>query len=202
MRLPACIPAAPLRLVGAAATEARVRAALPEAGLMHFAAHAVVDGARPLDAYVQLAHADGAGQDGHDDGRLAAWEVLSELTIDAELVTLSACRTARGRTLGGDGVLGLSQAFQLAGAEAVLATLWDVPDRPTAELIEVFYQVLADGHDAASALRAAQLDMLARQRARADAGIWSRLGRFLRGDRRGDAGPYEWAAFKLDGRTG
>nr|WP_277347450.1 CHAT domain-containing tetratricopeptide repeat protein [Wenzhouxiangella sp. XN79A] len=185
-----------LRLVGAAATESRVRAALPEAGLVHFAAHAVVDGARPLDAYVQLAHADGD----RDDGRLAAWEVLSQLELDAELVTLSACRTARGRTLGGDGVLGLSQAFQLAGANAVLATLWDVPDEPTAALMAAFYRALAGGADAADALQAAQRAMLTRQRARERG--WRRLLRALGGERADGGGPFDWAAFKLDGWPG
>ena len=174
----------------------RVRAAVPGAGLLHFAAHAVVDGARPLDAYLQLADAPNAD----DDGRLAAWEVLSQLRLNADLVTLSACRTARGRTLGGDGVLGLSQAFQVAGARAVLATLWDVPDSATGELMESFYGALAGGHDAASALRAAQLDSLARQRAQDQAGAWRRLGRWLRRESRPDGSPFEWAAFKLDGR--
>jgi len=189
-------PERTLRLIGAAATETRVRQALPAAGMLHLAAHAVVDGARPLDAYVQLAPDGQAG----DDGRLAAWEVLSELQFDAELVTLSACSTARGRTLGGDGVLGLSQAFQLAGARAVLATLWDVPDRPTAELMTVFYRGLAEGRDPASALRTAQIDSLARVQDHRHPGFWRRIGQWLRGESGGQVSPFEWAAFKLEGR--
>ena len=190
-------PGRTLRLVGPEATELNVRAALSGTGLLHVAAHAVVDGARPLDAYVQLA----SSPDESEDGRLTAWEVLSQLRLDAELVTLSACRTARGRTLGGDGVLGLSQAFQLAGAKAVLASLWDVPDQVTSELMASFYQTLANGEDAASALRAAQIEVLARQRARGGDGVLSRMGRWLRRDSQPDAGPFEWAAFKLDGRA-
>ena len=188
-------PGRTLRLVGREATEFRVRAALSGTGLLHFAAHAVVDGARPLDAYVQLA----SSPDESDDGRLTAWEVLSQHRLDADLVTLSACRTARGRTLGGDGVLGLSQAFQLAGAKAVLASLWNVPDQVTSQLMTSFYRTLAEGEDAASALRTAQLEVLARQRARSEDGVLSRMGRWLRRDSRPDAGPFEWAAFRLDG---
>jgi CHAT domain-containing protein/Tfp pilus assembly protein PilF len=190
-------PERTLRLVGSAATEARVRAAMPRAGLLHLAAHAVVDGARPLDAYIQLARE----ADGQDDGRLAAWEVLTQLQIDAELVTLSACSTARGRTLGGDGVLGLSQAFQLAGARAVLASLWDVPDQATADLMAAFYQRLAAGQDAASALRAAQLEALSQQRAVGPSGFWQRLAHWFGREPDMSVGPFEWAAFKLDGRV-
>jgi CHAT domain-containing protein/Tfp pilus assembly protein PilF len=186
-----------LRLVGSEATEARVLDAIPEASLLHLAAHAVVDGARPLDAYIQLT----PDAETQNDGRLAAWEVLTRLKLDADLVTLSACSTARGRTLGGDGVLGLSQAFQLAGARAVMATLWDVPDQATADLMADFYRRLAAGQNAAGALRLAQLEAMSRQRSGGPSGFWQRLGLGRDNERDGSGGPFEWAAFKLDGRV-
>ena len=74
-----------------------------------------------------------------DDGLLQAHEVLS-LKLDARLVTLASCRSAGGRISPAEGLIGLSQAFLYAGADAVLASLWDVQDERSAELIWPFYE--------------------------------------------------------------
>ena len=76
------------------------------------------------------------------DGQLSAQEVLDYWKLDAELVTLSACETALGRTGGGDGSLGFAQAFLVAGSRAVCLSLWKVDDTATALLMNRFYQNL------------------------------------------------------------
>lgn len=75
-------------------------------------------------------------------------------------MTLSACDTASGKLEGEEGVTSLVQAFLLAGAKSVLASVWKVDDASTAALMKQFYTEIADGQDEATALRNAQLDLL------------------------------------------
>ncbi|HET8644720.1 MAG TPA: CHAT domain-containing protein, partial [Vicinamibacteria bacterium] len=144
-------------LTGAAAREAAVKDAVAAHTVVHLATHGVVRDDAPLSSFVAL----GAGEPGQD-GRLTAAEVYG-LRLDAPLVVLSACRTGRGPVTG-DGILGLTRAFLSAGAGSLVATLWDVPDAPSAELVPAFYRALLRGEGRAAALRAAQLDLLARLR--------------------------------------
>ena len=96
-----------------------------------------------------------------DDGILTALEVTGLDLRNVDLVVLSACETGLGRVAGGEGVLGLQRAFQLAGAKNVVASLWKVDDRATVALMRVFYHKLwVEQKPAAVALREAQLAML------------------------------------------
>ena len=143
-------------LTRARASEAFVRTT-PLRGfrLLHFATHAVVD-ERALPR-TGLALAPGAGHDGFlGPGDLATLE------LDADLVVLSACRTASGIVVRGEGVQGLTTPLLEAGARAVIATSWQVRDRPAARLVGGFYQALARGFNAGDALRAAKLEALRR----------------------------------------
>src|SRR5262249_40465538 len=97
-----------------------------------------------------------------ENGLLQAREIY-RLRLASDLVTLSACQTARGRVLPGEGVQGLAQAFFHAGARSVLASLWDVSDRRTSDLMSGFYARPARGDPKADALRSAKLDMLRRE---------------------------------------
>jgi CHAT domain-containing protein len=104
----------------------------------------------------------GAGE-GHD-GRLTALDVL-ELPLRADLAVLSACETARGRLVRGDGVAGLPRAFLAAGAPRTLVSLWKVDDAATAELMKRFHDVWKEGRTSAtSALRSAQAAVRADKR--------------------------------------
>jgi hypothetical protein len=117
--------AEPARLrLGDAATEARLREDLADPAsfaLVHFATHAVIDPLDPGRSAVLLS------SDPHDDGRLEPAEV-ARLPLDGRWVTLSACRTAAGRAIGGEGPLSLARAFLRAGASAVIASRWPLRD--------------------------------------------------------------------------
>ena len=164
--------------LGADATEERALASARDARVLHFACHALLDERNPLDSALALSIPDAPGPGGAN-GLLQAWEVLEGMRLDADLVILSACETALGEEQGGEGIAGLSRAFQWAGARSVLASLWTVPDESTADLMKVFYSALSRGAPRDDALREAQRTLLARG---------------------GDAAhPYFWAAFELLG---
>jgi CHAT domain-containing protein len=101
----------------------------------------------------------GAPQD--DDGILTAEEVAALDLSGTELVVLSACETGRGEVAGGEGVFGLQRAFGLAGARAVIASLWQVDDEATRQLMTSFYESLwRRGMGPLEALRQSQLHIL------------------------------------------
>jgi CHAT domain-containing protein/tetratricopeptide (TPR) repeat protein len=127
-----------------------------------------------------------AGQ-GKSDGLLTAREVQDLDLWGTELVVLSACETGLGEVQVGEGVLGLRRAFQLAGAQTVLASLWKVPDTETEQLMSRFFELWLSGkHGKAAALRQAQLEMIAK----------------LRQDpKRKDAPPLYWAGFICHGKA-
>ena len=93
------------------------------------------------------------------DGFLQTHEIYN-LRLNAELVVLSACRTALGKEVRGEGLVGLARGFMYAGSARVLASLWDVKDEATAELMRRFYERMLKGNlRPAAAWRAAQLSM-------------------------------------------
>jgi len=111
-----------------------------------------------------LSRVDAAGRP--RDGYLRPRDVYG-LDLDAELVVLSGCRTALGREVRGEGLLGLTRGFLYAGAARVVASLWWVDDRATAELMARFYRGLwAERRRPADALRRARLALAAERRFR------------------------------------
>ncbi|HZW75773.1 MAG TPA: CHAT domain-containing protein, partial [Caldimonas sp.] len=144
-------------LAEADATEARVRDALASRAVVHFATHAIVRDADPMASFLAL----GRGRDG--DGRLTA-EKIYAMKLDTDLVVLSACRSGDGLVTG-DGVAALARAFFYAGAASVVVSVWDVADAPTSHLLPAFYRAWLGGADKASALRAAQLELIRELRA-------------------------------------
>jgi CHAT domain-containing protein len=120
--------------------------------LIHFVAHAVANPDDPLESAVILSR-HGA------EYKLRARDVL-ETHLTAELVTISACRSAGARIYAGEGLVGLTWAFLQAGAKNVIAGLWDVDDRSTAQLAGRLYAEIARGAAPADALRAAKLELI------------------------------------------
>jgi tetratricopeptide (TPR) repeat protein len=118
-------------------------------GILHFAAHAVADEENPDRSAVVLS--PGAES---EDGLLQVREI-GELGLDGRIVVLSACRTASGRTLNGEGVLSLARAFFQAGAHAVVASRWPLRDDEAAVMFDGFYRALGKGDSLARSLRAA-----------------------------------------------
>ncbi|HEY9748350.1 MAG TPA: CHAT domain-containing protein, partial [Allocoleopsis sp.] len=139
-------------ITGAQGTETAIAQKMPQARLIHLATHGLLDDIQGLGSAIALTPSK------TDDGLLTAAEIL-DMQLQAELVVLSACNTARGRVTG-DGVIGLSRSLIAAGVPSVLVSLWAVPDAPTAELMTAFYQNLQKTPDKAQALRQAMLSTL------------------------------------------
>jgi CHAT domain-containing protein len=171
----ALFPGSTRAYLGSRATEDQAKALRPGPRFIHFACHGLLDERFPLDSALVLARAP---NDATGNGLLQAWEILESIRIDAELVTLSACESGRGREMGGEGLVGLSRAFQHAGASSVLASLWAVSDRSTAEWMGHFYAALERGLPKDEAVQAAQGEMRRRE-------PYSH--------------PFHWAAFQLSG---
>ena len=143
--------------------------------IIHFATHGFLNSQHPELSGIVLSLVDEGGKP--EDGFLRLHEIYN-LKLGADLVVLSACRTALGKEIKGEGLVGLTRGFMYAGAPRVVASLWAVDDETTAELMKRFYDaMLIKGQRPAAALRAAQ------------AGIWK--------DKR--LPPYYWAAFVLQG---
>ena len=138
----------------------RARALSPELAQyrdLHFATHGELDSRRPELSKLVLSLFDEKGRP--EDGFLRLNDIYN-LHLDADLVVLSACRTALGQEIRGEGLVGLTRGFMYAGAARVLASLWSVEDRATADLMESFYRErLRQGLSPAAALRRAQLEM-------------------------------------------
>ena len=125
---------------------------------VHLATHGLVNTRRPelSGVVLSLVDADGRSQDGflrlHD---------IYNMDLQADLVVMSACQTALGKEMKGEGLIGLSRGFMYAGTPRVVASLWDVRDATTAELMKRFYEkMIKEGRSPASALQAAQMSFV------------------------------------------
>lgn len=160
----------------AASRETATSGKLGQYRMVHFATHGLLRSDHPELSSLVLSLYDEQGRS--RDGLLRLSDIYN-LELKADLVVLSACQTALGKEIRGEGLVGLTRGFMYAGAERVLASLWSVEDRATAELMKRFYRaLLIENLRPAAALRKAQLDMAASPR-------WS--------------SPYYWAGFSLQG---
>lgn len=122
---------------------------------IHLATHSLVDELNPGRSAVVL----GVEGNNDEDGFLRATEI-ADLDLNCDLVILSACETGRGQLLSGEGIIGLSRSFLIAGARCVVVSQWAVSDISTAQLMKDFYQQLVNDVPKAAALREAKLRML------------------------------------------
>jgi len=158
----------------------RTTALRPELGeyrIVHFATHGMLNNIHPELSGIVLSLVD---KEGHQQDGFLRLQDIYNLKLAAELVALSACQTALGKEIKGEGLIGLTRGFMYAGAPRVVASLWKVDDRATSELMKRFYQGML-GPEAlrpAGALRQAQLSILKEKQ-------WRE--------------PYYWAAFVLQG---
>jgi CHAT domain-containing protein/Tfp pilus assembly protein PilF len=144
--------------------------------IVHFATHGLLHSEHPELSGVVLSLVNEKGQP--VDGFLRLNEIYN-LDLAAELIVLSACQTALGKEVKGEGLIGLTRGFMYAGSPRVVASLWKVDDVATAELMKIFYQKMLRGRMAPSAaLRAAKIQMMKQKR-------WN--------------APFYWAAFELQG---
>jgi len=137
--------------------------------MVHFTAHATANMESPLESAVVLS--------GPDTGYKLYARDVADKPLRADLVTVSACRSAGERTYSGEGLVGFAWAFLHAGARRVIAGLWDVDDRSTARVMDELYAGLQAGQAPARALREAKLALI----------------------REGGqpAGPYYWGPFQI-----
>src|SRR5262245_37105683 len=144
--------------------------------IVHFATHGLINSEHPELSGLVLSLVDENGKP--QDGFLRMSEIFN-LEIPADLVVLSACQTALGKEIKGEGLVGLTRGFMYAGAQRVVASLWQVDDLATAELMKHFYHgMLKENLRPAAALRAAQVEM-------SRSSHWS--------------SPYYWAGFIIQG---
>ena len=189
--LAALFPGAKVQVfVGEEATEERATALERDVQVVHFAAHGIPNERNGLNSALVLS-IPRRRTEGHENGLLQAWEILERVRIDADLVVLSACKSALGEEVDGEGLIGLTRAFQYAGARSVAATLWDVPDQTTAELMIRFYRHLKAGKSKDEALRSAQMEFI-----RGPIRVKDSNGQVVEKDA---SAPYYWAAFQLSG---
>ncbi len=144
--------------------------------ILHFATHGLLNSEHPELSGIVLSLVNEQGQT--IDGFLRLNEIYN-LNLSADLVVLSACQTALGKEIKGEGLIGLTRGFMYAGSPRVVASLWKVDDVATAELMKLFYQkMLQEKMRPAAALRAAKVEMLKQKR-------WN--------------APFYWAAFEIQG---
>lgn len=131
---------------------------LQKSGIVHLATHGIINSDFPELSGVVLSLIDENGN--AQDGFLRLHDIYN-LRLGANLVVLSACETALGKEIKGEGIVGLTRGFMFAGSPTVVASLWKVDDRATADLMRRFYQkMLKDNLRPADALRRAQISML------------------------------------------
>jgi CHAT domain-containing protein len=157
----------------------RTTALSPQLGeyrVVHFASHGLLNSENPGLSGIVLSLVDEQGQP--QDGFLRLHDIYN-LNLSADLVVLSACNTALGKDIKGEGLVGLVRGFMYAGAPRVVASLWKVDDEATAELMKHFYrQMFQENQTPSAALKSAQIAVWQQKR-------WQ--------------SPYYWAAFTLQG---
>jgi CHAT domain-containing protein len=153
-------------LDGAKATPTAYRQASPETfDVVHFVAHGEATMTKPLDSAVILAR-DRSGY------KLFAHDIVQQ-PITARLVTISSCYGAGKRTYVGEGLVGLAWAFLHAGAQQVIAAVWDVSDVATPDLMDAMYEGIHKGQDPPNALRAAKLKLVHGKGAHTQPRFWA-----------------------------
>ena len=155
--------------------ESLKKSSISEYKIIHFASHALIDNVRPDRSSILLS----LDNNPKEDGLLQTREIYN-LSLNADLVTISACSSGLGQLIKGEGIIGLNRAFFYAGASAVLMSLWAINDRATFHLMEKFYQHLNSSKSITQSLTQAKIDLINSNEL---------------------SHPYYWAGFILSGHT-
>lgn len=163
---------------------------------VHFAMHGVLCVGEGRNSWTEPALA--FSPEGNETTSLLRLEDVYSLRFDADLITLSACETALGQEINGEGVLGLVRAFLFSGADAVVSTLWRVNDRATAKLMTDFYRDLSSASSVATEPRRSTL--LALQAAKRRLAV--ERANDVAADGSDQRHPFFWAPFVIYGLPG
>lgn len=158
-----------------AATEATFRQMAPDSRILHLAIHGMPDEKQALYAHLLF----GPSSDSAEDGKLHAYE-LYNLSLNTQLVTLSACESGYGKLALGEGILSLARAFRYAGCQSILFSHWKVDGRAANDLLTGFYEQIDQGKRPSQA-------------------IWQAQNEFLATAPPDQVHPYYWANFVLTG---
>ncbi len=161
--------------IGGSVSEEKLKNNAENAGIIHLAMHGKVEDEHPLLSKLYFSPSDS------EDGILHTYEIYN-LTINSQLVILSACNTASGKLERGEGILSLERAFQYAGSRSLLSTLWAVDDAASAQLTQSFLTHLKEGMPKDKALQQAKLA-------------------YLKTATPENLHPYFWSSFRLTGNT-
>lgn len=143
-------------LVGVTANEEIIKStALKEFRFIHFACHGILDEKHPLRSALVLS----GGERQDEDGFLQMREIYG-LTINADIVVLSACQTGRGTLEKAEGPMALARSFFFAGARSVIASLWPINDKTTRKIMVEFYDNIVRGASIGESLRKAKIMMI------------------------------------------
>jgi len=167
--------------IGRDASEKSFKTLAPAYSIVHLATHGVIDNRQPLYSHLLLTKTEG---DPENNGRLEARQIM-DMNLNSDLAVLSACETANGKIAPGEGVIGMSWAFFVAGTRSLLVSQWKISSASTSELMMSFYKNLnsnnAERNDKKTrALREASLLMI-------------KVPRYRH--------PFYWAGFVLVGRN-
>ncbi|MDX6499598.1 MAG: hypothetical protein QOG23_2858 [Blastocatellia bacterium] len=147
--------------IGRDASEKSFKTLAPTYSIIHLATHGVIDNRQPLYSHLLLTKTEG---DPDNDGRLEARQIM-DMNLNAELAVLSACETANGKVAPGEGVIGMSWAFFVAGTRSMVVSQWKISSASTSEFMTAFYQNLHSdkgraNRNKAEAIREAELTLL------------------------------------------
>ena len=162
-------------LIQQAATEDHFKSIANQFDILHLSTHGILNHQNPEFSYIAFQYQD----DAVENENLFVSEI-EHLELDVDLVVLSACQSALGRLYRGEGLLSMARAFRLAGAQSLIASLWNVDDHQTPEMMSIFYESLAKGHSKSKALQQAKLQ-------------------YIRSSSHFEAYPFYWAGFVLHG---
>jgi CHAT domain-containing protein len=164
-----------IRVRNRASEQELKRLPLQDYKIIHFAAHGVIDDRKPARSAIVLS----TSGDEREDGFVQVREIYN-LSLNADLVSLSACQTGLGQYVQGEGIEGLNRAFFYAGASSVMTSLWSINDQASAQLMERFYFHLRNRSNIMDALQTAKIEMIR-------SGVLSH--------------PYYWGAFLITGNA-